>query len=172
MAKVSFTKLGLKQNQEVVEIHHNDQVIEVLQYLPIDQKLEIIEHVINKSANENNFADPTKVKMFIVLELVDYYTNINFTDKQKESPQKLFDLLAGSGLANKIVNAIPSCEYQQLNEDLWETIDSVYKYRNSVMGILDIISQDYSNLNLDATNIQKSLSDPDNMNGQQNHKHL
>ena len=42
MAKLSFTKLGLKLNQEVVEIHHNDQIIEVKQYLPVNDKLELL----------------------------------------------------------------------------------------------------------------------------------
>jgi hypothetical protein len=31
------------------------------------------------------------------------------------------------------------------------------------MGILDIISQDYSNLNFDASAIQEKLADPENM---------
>jgi hypothetical protein len=31
------------------------------------------------------------------------------------------------------------------------------------MGILDIISTDYKNLDLDATEIQKKLADPDNL---------
>ena len=31
------------------------------------------------------------------------------------------------------------------------------------MGILDTISTDYSNLNLDASEIQKKLSDPNNL---------
>ena len=44
-----------------------------------------------------------------------------------------------------------------------ETIESYYKYFNSVFGILESINKDYQNLNLDATEIQKALSDPENM---------
>ena len=40
---------------------------------------------------------------------------------------------------------------------------AIYTYRNSVLGILESISQDYSALNLDATEIQQKLADPDNM---------
>ena len=36
-------------------------------------------------------------------------------------------------------------------------------YRNSIFGIIDTVSADYSNLNLDASNIQKTLADPSNM---------
>ena len=44
-----------------------------------------------------------------------------------------------------------------------KSIDAIYAYQNSVMGILDTISTDYSNLNLDATEIQKKLADPENL---------
>jgi hypothetical protein len=44
-----------------------------------------------------------------------------------------------------------------------ETIKSIYAYRNSAMGILDAVASDYSNLNLDAHNIQQALADPNNM---------
>ena len=44
-----------------------------------------------------------------------------------------------------------------------ETVEAVYTYNNSVMGILDTISQDYSNLNLEASDIQQKLADPNNL---------
>lgn len=163
MAKLSFTKLGLKLNQEVVEIHHNDQIIEVKQYLPVNDKLELISNVINLSADDNNFANPIKAGIFLALEIVDAYTNISFTEKQKEDPNKLYDLLISTGLYPQIVDAIPDNEFQNLMVGTKESIDAVYKYRNSVMGILDNISTDYSNLNLDASEIQKNLADPNNM---------
>ena len=76
MAKVSFTKLGLKMNQEVSTIEFNEQVIEVKQYLPINTKLELISNVINMSADENNFANSVKVSIFTTLEILYAYTNI------------------------------------------------------------------------------------------------
>ena len=43
------------------------------------------------------------------------------------------------------------------------TISEIYEYRNSIFGILDTISTDYSNLKLDATEIYEQLADPTNM---------
>ena len=40
---------------------------------------------------------------------------------------------------------------------------NIVAYRNSAMGIMEAISADYSNLDLNATDIQKKLNDPDNM---------
>lgn len=163
MAKVSFTKLGLKVNQEVNCVEFNGQIIEVKQYLPVNNKLELISNVINESADDNNFANPVKVSIFTALEIIYAYTNINFTDKQKEDPAKLYDMLISSGLVAEIVRAIPEEEYHEVVCGVSDSIDAVYTYRNSVLGLMENISTDYSNLNLDASEIHKNLADPNNM---------
>lgn len=163
MAKVSLTKLGLKINQDIKTIEFNEQTIEVKQYLPVNDKLELISNVINASHDENNFSNPVKVSVFTTLEIMYSYTNINFTDKQKEDPTKLYDMLISSGLVAAVINAIPEAEYHEVLCGISDSIDAVYTYQNSIMGILDNISTDYSNLNLDASEIHKNLADPNNM---------
>ena len=163
MAKVSLTKLGLKVNQDIKNIEFNEQIIEIKQYLPINEKLELISSVINSAADENNFSNPVKENVFLTLEILYHYTNINFTDKQKEDPVKLYDLVVSSGLVNKVVDLIPEEELNEVVNGVAQSVKSIYTYRNSVLGILESISQDYSALNLDATEIQQKLADPDNM---------
>ena len=163
MAKVSFTKLGLKKNEEVGILHINEQDIEVKQYLPINEKLELISSVINSAADENNFSNPVKENVFLTLEILYHYTNINFTDKQKEDPVKLYDLVVSSGLVNKVTDLIPEEELDEVINGVAQSVKAIYTYKNSILGILESISQDYSSLNLDATEIQWKLADPDNM---------
>ena len=163
MAKVSLTKLGLKVNQDVKNIEFNEQDIEVKQYLPINEKLELISSVINSAADENNFSNPVKENVFLTLEILYHYTNINFTDKQKEDPVKLYDLVVSSGLVNKVTDLIPEEELDEVINGVAQSVKAIYAYKNSALGILESISQDYSSLNLDATEIQKKLADPDNM---------
>ena len=163
MAKVSFTKLGLKKNEEVGILHINEQDVEVKQYLPINEKLELISSVINSAADENNFSNPVKENVFLTLEILYHYTNINFTDKQKEDPVKLYDLVVSSGLVNKVTDLIPEEELDEVINGVAQSVKAIYTHRNSALGILENISQDYSALNLDATEIQQKLADPDNM---------
>ena len=163
MAKVSLTKLGLKVNQDVKNIEFNEQIIEVKQYLPINEKLELISSVINSAADENNFSNPVKENVFLTLEILYHYTNINFTDKQKEDPVKLYDLVVSSGLVNKVTGLIPEEELDEVINGVAQSVKAIYTYRNSALGILESISQDYSNLDLDATEIQEKLADPENM---------
>ena len=163
MAKVSFTTLGLKAKQEIKTFNFNEQVIEVKQYLPVNEKLTLISNVINQSIDKNNFNNPLQVKVFTLLEIVYNYTNINFTDKQKEDSAKLYDMLYSSGFIAEVLDNIPNKEYDEIIEYTNKSIKAHYDYKNSVMGILENISADYSNLNLDATEIQKKIGDPENM---------
>lgn len=163
MAKVPFTKLGLTKNQEVKNVEWGEYVIEVKQYLPINEKLNLISNVINAAHDENNYSNPVKVDVYTALEIMYAYTNINFTDKQKEDVTKLYDLIVSSGLYAKVLEAIPSNEHCNLLNAIKKSIDAIYAYQNSVMGILDTINSDYSNLNLNASEIQKKLADPNNM---------
>lgn len=163
MAKVSLAKLGLKVNQDIKTIEFNEQTIEVKQYLPINDKLELISNVINASHDENNFSNPVKVSVFTILEIMYAYTNINFTEKQKEDPTKLYDMLISSGLICEVIRAIPDDEYHEILCGVSDSIDAIYSYKNSVMGILETITTDYTNMNFDATNIYNKLADPENM---------
>ncbi len=164
MAKVPFTKLGLTKNQNVEIIKWNEQDIEVKQYLPINDKLELVSNVINFAHDGNaNYSNPVQVEVYTALEILYTYTNINFTEKQKEDTAKLYDLVTGSGLLAAIIKAIPKEEYVSIIKGIRTSINAIYAYQNSVMGVLEAVSTDYSDLNLDALNIKEALGDPENL---------
>lgn len=165
MAKIAFTKLGLTKAAEsatkTVEI--NGQLVEVKQYLPVNDKLELISNVLNLAADDNNFSNPVKLDVCTSLEIVFAYTNISFTEKQKEDFIKLYDLFESNGIFNKIIAEIPAEEYKAIVNGVEECAQAVYTYRNSVMGVLDIVSQDYSDMSLDAQQIHAALGNPENL---------
>ena len=163
MAKIPFTKLQLKKINESKEFTYNDQVITVKQYLPIQEKLALISRVINSAADEYNFTNPVKLDMYLALEIVFTYTNLSFTEKQKEDIAKLYDLLEENKIFDKVIELIPEEEYDTLWEGVVELSESIYAYQTSVLGILDTVNRDYSNLDLEATKIQSELADPNNM---------
>ena len=163
MAKVSFNKLGLKKNSEIINVEYNGIDIEVSKYLPISNKLDLITKVAIDAHDDNNFSNPIKFKIHITLAIIEAYTNITFTEKQKEDPYKLYDILYSTGFVDIIFNTIPEKELKILFEDAYKCIEAIYTYRSSIMGILDILKEDYSSLNFDASAIQEKLADPENM---------
>lgn len=163
MSRVPFSKLNLKKIDKVQVVTINDLEVEVKQYLPVAEKLELIANVLNNSADDNNFANPVKTYVLSHLEIIYAYTNLSFTDKQKEDPAKLYDILETNGIIDSIILAIPPSEYDNLIEDITSTIDAYYKYKNSALGILEAATTDYKNLDLEASDIQKKIADPDNL---------
>ncbi len=166
MAKISYNKLGITKDElnKVQTVEYNDQTIEVKQYLPISEKSELITRVLNNSVDENTgYYNLLKLDMNLGLEIVYAYSNISFTEKQKEDPMKLYDMLNASKVLNLIIGLVPDGEFYYLNKTAHEMANNIVSYRNSAMGIMEAISADYSNLDLDATDIQKKLNDPDNM---------
>lgn len=165
MAKISFNKLDLEKNQEVITLFYKgeDIKIEVKRYLPIEEKLELISEVISNAADENNFYNAPKGHVFFILGIIKYYTNISFTEKQLENPQKLYDLIIGNGLDSLILNSISSKEIEFIETGIEKVAEGFYNYRNSILGILETINQDYSNLKFDAAELQKNIADPNNL---------
>ena len=163
MAKIGYTKLSLKRKNEVKTITINNNQIEIKQYLPVNEKLDLIARVINGAHDQNNFPNPIKIEVIGTLEMIMAYTNISFTEKQKEDIPKLYDLLEENGVIKDIISQIPEDEYNFIIDGINKTVDAVYTYNNSVLGILEAVSKDYSNLDFDATQIQKKMADPENL---------
>ena len=163
MAKITMTKLGLNKNNKVEIVDFNNQKIEVKQYLPVEEKLNLISDILNQSVDTNNFYNPCRLHIYQLVNIVMAYTNITFTDKQKEDIYKLYDLLVSSGLFNEINNVIPKSETDFIFNGSDEAIKSIYAYNNSIAGILENISADYNNLDLDATKLQQKMANPDNL---------
>ena len=161
--KPTFAKLKLARNNSVKVVTFNDIEIEVKQYLPINEKLQLISNVINAAADENNFSNPIKEDLFGTLEIIYAYTNLGFTEKQKEDPIKLYDDMINSGFADAIIKEIPSEEYNTIVNGINECTKAIYTYRNSLLGILEATVADYGNLELDATDLQSKMADPNNM---------
>lgn len=164
MAKVSFTKLKCKVETSIAHIEWEGETIEVKQYLPIQEKLALIGRVIMQAHEQDeNYSNPVKVDVFRELEMIFAYTNISFTDKQKEDLPKLYDMIYCSGLLKAIKDAIPDEEKADIMFGIEDSIEAVYKYQNSVLGILDTIKTDYSNLQFDAEAIKNNIADPNNL---------
>ena len=168
MAKVPFSKLQAKVNNEVTKISYcnlagEEIYYEVKHYLPFAEKLDLVSRIINQSIDDNGFYNPMRVKLYMTLEITYAYTNLSFTEKMKEDPFKLYDILVSTGIFTDIVSVIREKDWSEIQDNVWSTIKNIYDYKNSVMGILDNIKTDYSELDFDASAIQKKLSDPENM---------
>lgn len=164
MAKIPFTKLKCKINMDEIPVQIGEETIAVKQYLPIQDKLALIGRIVEYAHEEDaNYSNPVKAAIIRDLEVVFSYTNINFTEKQKEDLAKLYDQLYCSKVIDTILQAIPETEYEKICVGVEQSIDSIYKYQNSVLGILDTIKADYSNMKLDIDSLNQAITDPETL---------
>ena len=161
--RTTFAKFNFKLNTNITEIEFGGQTIEVKQYLPIQEKMKLINRVLNDALGDNTTNNALALDMFANLEILFAYTNIQFTDKQKEDLAKLYDLMECNGLFAVVFDAIPATEYNDMRNNIYIAAKNIIAHRTSALGILEAISTDYSNLNLDATAIQQKLADPENL---------
>ena len=165
MAKVSFTKLGLNKikEYEVTQINFNDQVIEVKNRIPMNEKIEMLSEILTFGNNGVTFRNTIQLKLYMEIGIIKYYTNINFTEKQLEEIIKTYDLLDRAGLVNEIIKAIPEDEIKFIYETIDECSKDIIDYYNSARGLLESIGLMGENLSVDAAGIQGLLADPENL---------
>lgn len=164
MAKIAFGKLDLRKNQEVVELQVDDDVVvEVKQYLPINDKLELVSSIVNTAVEDGNIVNYGRLDVLFVINIIKAYTNISFTEKQLEDVAKLYDLLVSSGFYETVKNIIPKSETEYIYNLIYKTASDIITYRNSAVGIMEALSQDYKNLEFDAEALQKKINDPESL---------
>lgn len=163
--KVSFVKLGLKKNTDLISFEWGDQVIQIKAYLPVEEKTLVVERIVNASLDDNNFANPMRIEINSVLEIVFAYTNINFTETQKKDRLALYDLLVGSGFWKQLEHkmALNGKELFEIKAGVQAVIKEIYSYKTSVLGILEAVNSDYQGLNLDAEEIQSKIANKENV---------
>ncbi len=134
MAKVTYASLKLKTNTDVKTVDFNGKNIEVLQYLPIEDKYDLV-NITLQEAKEHGVYHPVKLDALFHLNLVYMYTNLTFTDKQKENEMELYDALQSSGLIDLVVSAINENEYNTLIEYLEVLKEDCVEYEESLNGV-------------------------------------
>lgn len=159
MAKIAFTKLGLKKDDSIKELEWNGQKIEIKQFLSTGDKLDLISKVVNLSTDENAFYNPCKVEIFETIEIIIAYSNINITDKQYEDILKLYDLFISSGFKDAIYEIIPKEEIDYIDKSIFATITEIYRYRDSALGIVQSIAEDFKDTDMDARKIINTLQE-------------
>lgn len=161
MAKVAFSKLKCKVNDTEVPVQIGEETIMVKQYLPIQDKLSLIERVISYAHEpNNNYSNPVKVQVYSLIEMILQYTNIEFTQEDLDVPPSLYDSLISSEWIQKILEAIPEDERNVIKNSIDISIEAIYAYENSVLGILDSLKNDYEFLSNDVEELQEKLHDP------------
>ena len=139
--KVSYANMKLKTNTEVNTFEFCGQKIEVLKYLPAADKYDLLMITLQKSL-EGNIYNEFKLNLFFELNLVYMYTNISFTEKQREDEFKLYDTLRSNGFFELFYEALDDKEYEELFDQIAELKTTMEKSKSSIAGVISNIIED------------------------------
>ena len=159
MAKIGLTKLISVKKGEIKTIEIGEQKLEVLTYLPLEKKIEMVNKVANDCIMETGI-NPIQRDVQTDLAIIEYYTNISLTEKQKEDMLKTYDLLCLNDIITTVKNIIPAEEIGQVQAWIWMCIDAIERFGNSARGILKDITTNYDGAKLNVEEILKDIKDP------------
>ena len=137
MAIINYNDLGLTKSKEVRIFKWNNKDIEIVKYLPIDAKYDIV-MITLQEAYEEGIYNPVKLDKFFHLNLVFMYSNLVFTDEDRQDTDKLYDELKSSGFMDKFLQNINEEDYTEMLED----IDTIIKAKSGFSGIVKKLVDD------------------------------
>lgn len=144
MAKISFTKLNKIKSIPAKTITIADVEVVVAQYLPLEEKLNLIQSVIEQSGNgEEGFYNIVKLRTYYAIEMIRAYTNISFTEKQLEDTPKLYDAIVMNKIWEQVCEAIPDDELSYIWDNIRKLAREITDYNHSALGVLKAVKQDY-----------------------------
>lgn len=134
---MNYTDLNIHLNKDVksFEVYPNT-IINVLQYLPIEDKNEIIQMTLQNS-EENGIFNILKIDMYFRLYITYLYSDIEFTNNEQDDPVKLYDELNSMGIIDAVIAAMNPDEYSYLRNVLDKTINQKLEYRNTIASVLN-----------------------------------
>lgn len=134
--KTAFSTLKLKVLKDYTEFEFEKKPVQVLNYLPVQEKEDIIEVAYQKAIVDNVF-NPILFNIYFLLNIVYSYTNLTFTDEQRKDEKKLYDMLESSGLLNDILRNIKRTECYFFEQNAVEYISKRQSQDYSVIGLFN-----------------------------------
>lgn len=151
---MKYSELGLKTNLEEKKVKlDNGATIFVKQYLPISDKLSLIEIALQNSLHADGYYDPMVLDFMFNTYVVFCYTDIEFTDEEKGEIGKLYDELLSTGVMKKILDAIPQSEYDELFGYLEEKRAAAVQYKGSLAEAITTLVTEFPKSAEEARNI-------------------
>lgn len=124
MDKLAFNSLELKTNSETVPVEINGQTIEVKQFLPTFDKINLVASAV-KSSIVDGVVNEMIVEVSLHYLIVEHYTNLEFTDEEIANMVNTYDLLEENGVIDAVLENLPEGDYDHLFESAKAQSDKV-----------------------------------------------
>lgn len=137
----TFQSLNISTNTETKTFSINEQTVNVLQYLPIDQKYDLVTITL-QNAEEDGIYNPIVLDAYFHLYIVKMYTDIEFSEEEMFNALDAYDALVSQGVLAEILKLIPDEEYDMLHCALTDFMELKMKYLTTAAAMIQKIVND------------------------------
>ena len=136
---INFDDLKLSFQDKSKNVIINGQKIEIKQYLPVQDKVNLIQIILQQGL-VNDMYDETILEALFYVYTIMYYTDLEFTDEQKKNPLDIYDTLMSNDVLNVILSGIPEDEFIDLMDYFEKQKELNLKYQTSFTFVLNQIA--------------------------------
>ena len=133
---MNYKDLNLHVDKDIYCIEIQGKKINIKKYLPVRDKKDLIEITLQKAEQADGTYNEILIDMYFHLHLIYLYTDIEFTEEDREDEMKLYDELESNGILERIVNKIPDEEYEILMDYLKTTRKEISSYKHSAAAMV------------------------------------
>ena len=130
---IDFNKSISKENKV---IDFNGSEIQIINYLPVQDKYDLIMVTVQKS-KEKNMYNPFLIDLYFDLNVIYLYTNIIFNAEDRAEEAGLYDTLKKSGLIDEVKKNIDNDELELLKFYVEAVANYSVQYSNTFKGSVE-----------------------------------
>lgn len=113
--------------------------LNVLQYLPIQGKANLLQYVINSAIDDSTGCfSPIRVNVYYCIGVMRSYCGLHFDDDV--DVLEAYDILESRGIIDNVMAAIPEEERGYMETLINDTIEDITRYNTSLAGIVQSMS--------------------------------
>ena len=158
MDKIKLSAMGIFPKPEEKTIHIGEADVVVLTYIPYEQMLDMIQWCIDYVINDRPFLSAPLKRIMKNFAILKFYTNFDFdfleTYHEMSEIYAEYDYIQRFGLLDQVLPLIDKTQLEFFDKTLDETLESIMAYRNSAVGIVDMLSE---NARKDTADMQAAL---------------
>jgi hypothetical protein len=165
MNLINYKEIDFKKsiNKENKIINFNDSEIQIVPYLSINDKYDLVMTTLRKSY-ENGIYNPIKIQIYFNLNIIYLYTNIMFDSEDRANAEDIYNNFKDSGLLDLIKENISEKEKDELKSLLCDTLKVLKEYELSIAGFLSSVIGELTDKIQDGLKTIKDIN-PELLNG-------
>lgn len=147
--KIKLNTLGVIEEDPIEYMNIGQTVVTVHKYIPYEQMLDMIQWCIDYIINDRPFISAPLKKIIKDFAVLNFYTNFDFaflTEYHEMADiYAEYDLVYRFDVMAKVKEFIDPGQMDFFENTLDETLESIMKYRNSAVGIVDALAENANN---------------------------